>query len=324
MEDATNSCGRDEAGPALSSRTKNGPCSRCDAARSYAVTRQRLLCKPCFISACGLTFNKALQQVKLRQKRVRTSLIIGFSGGPVSSTLLEFMAQLLRADPRQVMFTVHVAWVDTLDVLPSLANAEPAHAIRERIARTCAELGMPLRVIPLHTFLSEDGPTGRTQLARVFSAPPTQQHHPLDVTWKEELLDHMVRALLVRFAHESGVKTIVTGETMTRLWYAKLALHDVPCLTPSVKCQIGGRHLTRSRLQCRCDGGRVRPMLAGRGERDFVAPLCGSDICGSRAGLSGDERHISFWNSVLCAPAAECTNQPQQRSWLDGGLPQQA
>jgi hypothetical protein len=121
------------------------------------------------------------------------------------------------------MYVPHVAWVDTLDVLPSIQGAEPPQAIRERIVRNCAELGLPLRIIPLHTFLSEDEPAGRAQLARIFatSQPQHQQqqhHHPLDVTWKEELIEHMVRTLLVRYAQEIGVHRIVTGETMTRLW----------------------------------------------------------------------------------------------------------
>ena len=221
-------CGdKEDAGPGKAAPQKNGPCHKCGTARSFTSSRTRLFCRACYAEAVLHQFKKTLQVVKpARQQAGQLApILVAFSGGPASSALLACFEQVLRQDARKVQFAVHGVWVDCLDVLP-LSPAEAA-AIRARMAERMAACPFrSFRRVPLCAAFApatlepdERGPSMQ-QLQRVFAG----SRRP-EVTWKEDLLDVLVRALLLRCAQLTGggCARLATGETMTRCCIRLLA-----------------------------------------------------------------------------------------------------
>lgn len=57
------SCG-EEPPPSSVSSVAKGPCSKCGDEKSFVVSRQRLLCAPCYKEAMTHQFKKFLQPIK--------------------------------------------------------------------------------------------------------------------------------------------------------------------------------------------------------------------------------------------------------------------
>ena len=195
--------------------SSNGPCinvAKCGATKSFAESRQRLMCASCFVETVLHQFKKGIQLVKPTKRSSVTPLVVAFSGGTGSSALLSLFRRLQDQDKRKVHFQCHVVWVDCLDVLP----VDNAAVIRSRIPELAAGFASFKR-IPLCAAFSrgslepdEEGMT-MVRLKKVFSGSK-----PL-VSWKESLIEILTRSLLVRYAQSVGAHRIVTGESMTRV-----------------------------------------------------------------------------------------------------------
>ncbi len=208
-------------------RLKNGACHKCGADRSFTSSRSRLLCKACFAESVEHQFRKGLQAVKpsARHGGGLTPLLVGVSGGLASLALLDLCERLVKQDARKVQFELHAVWVDCLDVVPCQNAAE----IRQQMADLIksSTLFRSFRRIPLcAAFGSSLDPSSaelsvlQVKLERVFSGSKRPE-----VTWKEDLLDTLVRALLLRAAADGPRRCsrIVTGESMTRCCVRLLA-----------------------------------------------------------------------------------------------------
>jgi tRNA(Ile)-lysidine synthase TilS/MesJ len=209
-----NTCG--ESSETGKVRLKNGPCDKCGQ-RSFTSSRSRLLCKSCFAESVEHQFRKALQVVKpSRNIHGHTRLLVGFSGGLSSWALLDLCEKLLKQDARKVQFELHAVWVDCLDVLPCSDAAATRAQITDVIAS--AKLFRSFRRIPLCAAFSPSlDPSDSERVAldaklvRLFSGS-----RRAEVTWKEDLMDVLVRAILLRAAQSCRSSRVVTGESMTR------------------------------------------------------------------------------------------------------------
>jgi hypothetical protein len=229
-----NACGDVDVEP--QKRRINGPCDKCGA-KSFSSSRSRLLCKVCFVESVDHQFRKGLQAVKpsARHGGALTKLLVGFSGGFCSMALLDLCEKLVRQDARKVHFELHAVWVDCLDVLPCADAAN----VRQQIAALIRESSLfkSFQIIPLcAAFSSKLEPAHeethflrvlskiglflcvssvfvvvKAKLHRVFSGS-----RRLEVTWKEDLQNVLVRALLLRAAQGKNCCRIVIGESMTR------------------------------------------------------------------------------------------------------------
>ena len=219
MDDAP-SCG-DKGADEFPARvvSANGPCinaARCGAAKSFAESRQRLMCRACFADAVMHQFRRGLQLVKPVKRSGTTPLVVAFSGGVASSALLDMCARLLQQDARKVHFSCHVVWIDCLDVLP--VSPEQAQTIRADIAAAVEKRGFEsFRRIPLCAAFSrgslapDEQGSCMVRLKHAFGGS-----RPM-VSWKEALLDVLVRSLLIRYAQSVDSHRVVVGDTMTRM-----------------------------------------------------------------------------------------------------------
>lgn len=195
------SCGSTD-GPPRTVRLHNGPCVKCQAPRSFAVTRTRRLCKTCFGAACVSSAMYGLNEARVR-RGPPSIVVVGLSGGPSSTALLAFLRHELDARVRGASFTLVVVWVNCVEVMPWVDGA----ALRARVEE--AARGLALEEVALHTFFR--GPDAPALLQRVFGGAPGG-----DVTWKEELVDHMVRSLLLRHTLQRGARRLLVGDSMMR------------------------------------------------------------------------------------------------------------
>jgi hypothetical protein len=218
MEEDEPSCGSKgtEEFPKAPS-VKNGNCvnfHKCGATKSFTVSRSRRVCSKCYGDTIDHTFKKGMQLVKPTKRSGVTPLLVAVSGGPSSTALLALFRQLLDQDARKVHFSVHVVWVDCLDVLP--VSPEEAQEIREQI-KALATGFKSFKRLPLCGAFSrgslepEESGVCQEKLKKVFEGT-----RPM-VAWKEDLLAVLIRSLLLRYAQYIGVNRIVTGENMTRV-----------------------------------------------------------------------------------------------------------
>lgn len=214
MEDAP-SCG--EKGPPVRSPVKNGPCvnvAKCGAEKSFAETRQRRLCRPCFAESVEHAFRKGMQLCKPIRRSQPVPVVLAYSGGLASTALCHLFAMLEQQDARKVHFAAHVVWVDCLDVLD--LSPEEKESIRSRVASQGARFAS-FRRFPLCAAFSrgslepdEDGACMK-RLLQVFSG-----NRPM-VSWKEGLLELLTRSIIVRYAQKIGSHRVILGESMTRV-----------------------------------------------------------------------------------------------------------
>lgn len=215
----TPSCGRDEDDgvPKPSSLLLNGPCHRCQSPKSYTVSRQRRLCKQCFVLVAVSLVKKALSPVRMRSKKDRTAIMMGWNGGMGCNALLSLLWRLSSVeDQRSRVWDVTVVWVDCTQVLFQSGDERQCCASAQAL---CESMGARWESVGLHSFFSaiHEEQQQREMVGRVFlNGDDASSAVSADVTWKEELLDHMIRTLLIRRASALGIHRIVTCETMTR------------------------------------------------------------------------------------------------------------
>lgn len=152
------------------------------------------------------------------QRGGKTSLVVGYSGGFSSAALLTMFEEMMKKDSRTQSFTVSVVWIDCFDILP--VEQDVAAHLRQEIEKVGSSFPEFVR-LPLCCAFSPDSFEERDSckdlLKQAFTSNPKNKGVVAGgFTWKEELLDCLIRSILVRYAQSKGCHRIVSGESMSR------------------------------------------------------------------------------------------------------------
>lgn len=225
------SCGDDRQDVVASSRVgvTNGPCMRCATPKSYTLSRQRLLCRPCFVEAAQHHFRKTLHPVRPIDRKKRSPVVVAVSGGLHSVSMARLMEQcFFEQDPRKSRHECHMAWVDCSDVLPGSQDHKQhvQSLIMGEDESTKKKGWASVSRIPLYRSLhpllsacpladdSEEARVLQRRLIDLFSSGSRNTAPSRSLTWRRLLLRCLIMRLLVDHCSRLQCHILALGSNM--------------------------------------------------------------------------------------------------------------
>ncbi|KAJ2317155.1 Cytoplasmic tRNA 2-thiolation protein 2 [Coemansia sp. RSA 2704] len=222
-------------------------CVKCKAAKPSVTIRRILYCKQCFVRASVVKFRAAIAKSRKRVDWPRTKVLVAFSGGAASTALLKLTADLQRMERKgtdaEPPFTAAVVGhIDESCLFPG---------DQENVIRAiAAETDLDYNSLALEdAFAPEEGRAALLELVQASMAPGTVRDQIYarlvqpalasgshadqlkalfagleSATDREDMLDIIKTALLLRLARESGCDVVLLGDSATRVAVKAMAL----------------------------------------------------------------------------------------------------
>ncbi|KAJ2158330.1 Cytoplasmic tRNA 2-thiolation protein 2 [Coemansia sp. RSA 552] len=220
-------------------RTVPGLCVKCKSAKPSVSIRRSLYCKECFVKASIHKFRTALRRSQRSGACPRTKAMVAFSGGAASSAMLRLAAdfQHIEKCTAPPFVDVVVGHIDESCLFPGTQQDD--------IRAIAAEQGLSYTSLTLEdAFAQGEGGEETPALLELVRAqvPPGAGREQLcarlvegggamscgarvvelfeglgSATEREEMLDILKTALIMRLARASGCGVVLLGDSGTRI-----------------------------------------------------------------------------------------------------------